>query len=195
MPGRQEAGVGGLLDRLDLLAERRERRPAQPPQHVGVAPLALGPARPELASDEPLVLLEGCELPSRHLRWDAEPRRCLGRRERPVSPREPGQQRAQRQLAALEERIRQARGGHRTQRVLEAGMLAAREDPPGGLQLMDAAKSLQPWMVEQILLCGHALTVYPFGDLDVAMQRIRHQIDRVVLPGEIVHEFGNILMT
>jgi len=27
------------------------------------------------------------------------------------------------------------------------------------------------------------------------MQRIGHQIDRVVLPGEIVHEFGNILMT
>src|SRR5205814_8987921 len=84
---------------------------------------------------------------------------------------------------------------HRTQRVLEAGMLAAREDPPGGLQLMDAAKSLQPGMVEQVLFCGYALTVNPFGDLDVAMQRIGHQIDRVVLPGEIVHEFGNILMT
>ena len=84
---------------------------------------------------------------------------------------------------------------HRTQRVLKARMLAAREDPPGGLQLMDAAKSLQPGMVEQVLFCGYALTVNPFGDLDVAMQRIGHQIDRVVLPGEIVHEFGNILMT
>jgi hypothetical protein len=30
--------------------------------------------------------------------------------------------------------------------------------------------------------------VDPFGDLDVPMERIGHQVDRVVLAGEIVHE-------
>jgi len=36
--------------------------------------------------------------------------------------------------------------------------------------------------------------VDPLGDLDVAVQRIGHQVHRVVLAGEITHEFGNILV-
>ena len=48
----QEAGERRRLDRLDLAAKRGERGAPQPAQHVGVAPLALGPAGPELAADE-----------------------------------------------------------------------------------------------------------------------------------------------
>ena len=58
---------------------------------------------------------------------------------------------------------------HRAQRVLESGVFAAREDPPGGLQLMDSAQPLQPRMVEQILFGGHTLTAHPLGDLDIAV--------------------------
>ncbi len=46
---RQRPLVGGL----DLLAQRRERRAAQPAQDVGIAPLALAAApRPQLAADQ-----------------------------------------------------------------------------------------------------------------------------------------------
>ena len=55
---RQEAAERRLLGRLDLAPQRGERRAAQPAQHVGVAPLALDAAGPELAADELLRALE-----------------------------------------------------------------------------------------------------------------------------------------
>ena len=58
MPRGQEPRERRRLDRLDLAAERSERRAPQPAEDVGVAPLALGPAGPELAADEQLVPLE-----------------------------------------------------------------------------------------------------------------------------------------
>ncbi len=58
MPARQEAAERGLLDRLDLAPQRRERGAAQPAQHVGVAPLALAAAGPQLAAHELLLALE-----------------------------------------------------------------------------------------------------------------------------------------
>src|SRR5207247_9446118 len=58
VPVRQEAAVRGPLGRLDLLPERRERGAAETPQDVGLAPFALGPARPELAAHESVVPLE-----------------------------------------------------------------------------------------------------------------------------------------
>ena len=72
VPARQEAAERRLLDRLDLAPQRGERRAAQPPQHVGVAPLALGAARAQLAADELLLALELAQL---RLDVDAEPRR------------------------------------------------------------------------------------------------------------------------
>src|SRR5204863_8040143 len=50
LPVREEAAEGGLLGGLDLLAQRGERRASQPPQDVGLAPLALGATGPELAA-------------------------------------------------------------------------------------------------------------------------------------------------
>ena len=58
LPGGQEARQRTLVGRLDLLAQHRERRAAQPAQHLGVAPLALGAAGPQLAADELAGALE-----------------------------------------------------------------------------------------------------------------------------------------
>ena len=55
---RQEAGEGGRVDRLDLVAQRGERTAAQDAQHVRVAPLAFESARAELAEHDPPVGLE-----------------------------------------------------------------------------------------------------------------------------------------
>src|SRR5438046_2838011 len=49
MPAWQEAAERGLLDRLDLAAERGQRRAPQSAQDLGVAPLALGPAGAQVA--------------------------------------------------------------------------------------------------------------------------------------------------
>ena len=58
LPGGQEAGELGRIDRLGLLAQRGDARAAHPAQDVGVAPLALGSAREELAADELAGALE-----------------------------------------------------------------------------------------------------------------------------------------
>ena len=47
-----------MLDRLDLAAQRGQRGAPQAPQHIRIAPLALGPAGPQLAADEQPVALE-----------------------------------------------------------------------------------------------------------------------------------------
>ena len=62
VPARQEAPERRLLGGLDFLAERSERRAAKATQHIGVAPLALGPARPKLAADQLLLALELAQL-------------------------------------------------------------------------------------------------------------------------------------
>ncbi len=58
LPGRQEAGQLALLGGLDLLAQHGQRRPAQPAQDLGVAPLALGAAGAQLAADQVAGALE-----------------------------------------------------------------------------------------------------------------------------------------
>ena len=72
MPRRQEAGELLLLNGLDLLAQRRERRAPQPAEHVGVAPLALAPAGTKLPANESAVPLE---LAQHRPGVDAVPRR------------------------------------------------------------------------------------------------------------------------
>ena len=58
MPAGQEPRERFLLDRLDLAAQRGERRAPQAAQHVGVAPFTLGAAGTKLAAHELLVVLE-----------------------------------------------------------------------------------------------------------------------------------------
>ena len=55
LPGRQEPAEGRRLDRLDLLAQRGEAPPAQPAEHLGVAPLGAGARGPELALEDPAL--------------------------------------------------------------------------------------------------------------------------------------------
>ena len=79
LPHRQEAREGLLRDRLDAAADRRERAHAQPPQHLGVAPLGLvgGPlARSvgqEEAAREAALRLEPLQRVPRDRDADAEP--------------------------------------------------------------------------------------------------------------------------
>ena len=84
---------------------------------------------------------------------------------------------------------------HRAQGVLKARMLPAGEDPPGRLKLVNPAQSLQPRMIEQVLLRRDTFPRDALGDLDVAVQRIGYQVDRVVLTGKLTHGSRNILMT
>ena len=58
VPGGQEAAEGRLLGRLDLAAQRGERGAPEAAEDVGVAPLALGATRTELAADEQIGALE-----------------------------------------------------------------------------------------------------------------------------------------
>ena len=58
LPRGQKARQRALIDRLDLLAQRRQRRAAQAAQHLGVTPLALAAARAQLAADEVAGALE-----------------------------------------------------------------------------------------------------------------------------------------
>ena len=114
VPARQEAPERGLLGRLDLAAKRGERRAPQPAQHVGVAPLALDAARPQLATDERLVALEREQ---DVLDVDAERLVRLRGRERPTPARPPLHELAQRVGAALEEHVRQPGRRHDPERV------------------------------------------------------------------------------
>ena len=132
VPARQEAADRRLLDRLDLLAQRGERRAPQPAEHVGVAPLALGAARTELAADELVLALERAQL---RLDVAAEVLVRLAGRERAARAGEAGDQRPQRLVPALQERLREAGRRHRAERVaIPAGVL-------GGDQALFAGNS------------------------------------------------------
>ena len=117
VPARQEPAQRRLLGRLDLLPQSRERRPPQPPEHVGIAPLALGPARSQLAANEQLLPFE---LAEHRLDVDAEPPVRLGGRERAAGTGETGDERAQGLVAALEEDLGQPRRRHRAEPVAVA---------------------------------------------------------------------------
>jgi hypothetical protein len=52
---------------------------------------------------------------------------------------------------------------------------------------VNPAASLQPGMIEEVLFRGDALAMDALGDLDVAVQRIGHQVDGIVLAREITH--------
>src|SRR5437763_15788242 len=92
LPRGSEARERALVDRLDLLAQHRERSAAQPAEHLGVTPLALAPARSELAAYELAVALELLQHCAR-IQSVARPHivgreRSMGRR---VAPQQPGE--------------------------------------------------------------------------------------------------------
>jgi len=99
VPAGQEPRQCLLLDGLDLLAECGQRGAAQAAQHVGVAPLALGAARSQLAAHELLVALERDE-DRRYLAPEALVRLLGG--ERPPSLREAQHELTQRVGTAFE---------------------------------------------------------------------------------------------
>jgi hypothetical protein len=111
VPARQEAAERRLLGGLHLLAESSEGRATQPPQHVGVAPLALGASGTELAADELVLALELAEL---LLDVASEVFVGLSGRERPAALREPVHELLQRSrgLRRLQERVGQAARRH-----------------------------------------------------------------------------------
>ena len=79
--GRRPATAGrkrpsaAAVDRLDLGAQHGQRAPAELAQHLGVAPLPLGAAGPELAADQAAVGHQRVEHGADPVGVDAEPRR------------------------------------------------------------------------------------------------------------------------
>ena len=58
LPARHEARERARLDRLDLLAQRRQRGPAQAPEDLTVTPLTAAAARTQLTLDQVTLALE-----------------------------------------------------------------------------------------------------------------------------------------
>src|SRR5258708_6502706 len=87
MPREREASERGLLDRLDLLAEARERPLAERAQHAGVDPLHAGRARTELTLEQRAVDRELAERARDESRSDAEAACEIPRGERSVGAR------------------------------------------------------------------------------------------------------------
>ena len=117
LPGGRKARERLSLDRLDLTAQRRERRAPQPPEHLRIAPLAFTPPGAQLAAHELIRLLEirkdCCHVAS-------EPLVRLGGSERAAPPCVPQHQLAERLGAALEVDVRQPCGRHRADTVAVA---------------------------------------------------------------------------
>ena len=79
---------------------------------------------------------------------------------------------------------------HDAEAMREAAVFGGGEDPSSALQLADAAQALQPGAVEQILLGrllvgvaggGCTLRGEALGELDVAVDRVADQVDRLEL--------------
>jgi predicted metal-dependent hydrolase len=78
---------------------------------------------------------------------------------------------------------------HRTEGVLEARMFRGGENPPGALQLVDAAQALQPRGVHEILLRGVTChTARPtLRDAKVSVNGIAGQVDARIFGSGIGH--------
>ncbi|GIU89959.1 MAG: hypothetical protein KatS3mg010_1058 [Acidimicrobiia bacterium] len=126
LPRGQEPRERGRVDRLDLVAHRRERPAAQCAQHVHVAPLALHPAGPELAEHDAALALESSQRLVRSLGRDAEPPGQLVGRERPVRAGEARGEVVERTLDGIGEGDRQAGRDREPQRVPQAGGVLGR---------------------------------------------------------------------
>ena len=114
LPGREEARELGLVDRLDLLAQRGDAGTADPAQDVGVTPLALAAAWEQLAADEVAAALE---LAQRRCHVEAEPPVDRRGRERPVGPRVAANEGEQGIRLRLEEGVGEAGRRRHAERV------------------------------------------------------------------------------
>ena len=133
LPAGQEPNETRRLDRLDLLAQRRQRPAPQLAHDVRVAPLPLDAVGTELALDHLALADQLGEHGPGHLGGDAEAMGELGGRERTVGPGEPLGQAGQRRLDGFGEHGRQADGDGDTQRVPEpSGILGRRPSPLSG---------------------------------------------------------------
>ena len=103
VPRRRKPSQRLLFDRLDLAPKRRQRCTPQAAQHVGIAPLSLGPAGPQLPADQQLGALE---LSEQGADVAAEPLPGLVRRKRPAPLRVANYELAQRVAATFEEDVR-----------------------------------------------------------------------------------------
>ena len=114
VPRRQEAAESGLLGRLDLTPERRERRAAKPPQHIRVAPLALDAAGPQLAPNEQIGALQLVQESA-----EVEPEVLVGLpgRERATTLGKAEDELAERVGSTFQEGLGQAAGRHHAERV------------------------------------------------------------------------------
>ena len=172
VPAREEAAERCLLHRLDLAAKRGERRAPQAAQDLGIAPLPLGAAGPELAADELLVALELAQL---LLDVEAEPGRRLGGRERPTPARPARDERTERVGNRLEERVGEARGRDDAERVAIAARILRRRE---SLLAGDAHADRAPFRLEDR---GVRL-------VELARAQVAAQSQQVVEPLGIVRE-------
>ncbi len=148
VPRRRRSGRARRVDRLDLLAQPRERPPTEAAQDVRIDPLALDAAGPELAFDQLAGLGEPEQQRFGDCRTQAVTRGQLADRERAVRSRV-----AQREIAGriphrLEQRLRKTRRQRHAERIAiprdvldrdEAAFArhGQRHDPPRAFQLAD----------------------------------------------------------
>ena len=124
LPGGHEARERALVGGLDLLAQGGQRGAPQPPQHLGVAPLALRAARAQLAAHQIAGALEARE----HRREvHAVALAQLARLERAVHPRPAAHEPLHRIGHVGGERVGQAGRRHGAERVAQQpGVLGGR---------------------------------------------------------------------
>ena len=130
LPIGQEAPERARVGRLDLAPQRGEARAAQPPHHLGVAPLAPRPARAQLAAHQRPVGLEGRQRRLDGPRLERVAARELGRMEGPVTAGVAGHERPQRLGHRLQERLGHAARRHRAEPVAVAAGVLGRDQAP-----------------------------------------------------------------
>ena len=114
LPRGEEAAELGRIDRLGLLAKRRDARPADAAQDVGIAPLPLAAARQQLAANE---LAGALELAQRSAHVDAVAAGDLGGRKGAVGAGVAADEGEHRVRRLGQEGVRQAAGRRDADRV------------------------------------------------------------------------------
>ena len=122
----QEARERRRVDRLDLVAHRRERAAAQHAQHARVAELALDTSRPELAEHDPPVGLEAHECIARSRRRHTEATGDLFDHEGTMRARVATDEVVERRLDRVRERGRQSGWQRDAERVAQARRVLGR---------------------------------------------------------------------
>ena len=204
MPRREEPSERRLLGRLDLLPQRRERRPPQPPQNIGVAPLALDAARTQLAADELVGPLEPREDRLHRVGLERVAGGRLIGRERSPRAGEATEQHVQRVRYGVEIGLRQATRRHHAERIAEQPGVLDRDQSllasnphaqgaplcleHGGVRCIDLVVAEVAAAPEEVVqLVGRARIA---GELGFHLgQRVRvEQIAQLLLPEQLAQE-------